>query len=237
MKMWQARGSHSRLTGLAMLAVSGAFLALAFLTGYSPFEMVALTSFVIGVFLISTELEPRVKLLPAAEGLTGSLAALSSELASRGFEGTAAYVPQDGNVAMQFRKPDGQERPLTLPSVGHGLAVALEREVGPLAEAEFSYVKAWVPRALEKGLGLAESAKLDSKDGRVEVTLRRPYVRPLCGSEEFNKTVCCRFGCPLVSSLGEVLALSSEAEVTYRGCNYDHKTQTSTATFSMEGKS
>jgi hypothetical protein len=216
-----------------MLVVSGAFLSFAFLTNYTLFEMVALVSFVMGVFLITTELEPRVKLLPAAEGLAGPLLALSNDLTLRGYEGTAAYVPREGGVAMQFRTQGGAE-PLTLPPVGHGLAAALEREVGPLADVEFSYVADWVPRAFERGLGLAARVKLNSKGGSVEAALQRPYVRALCGSEEFSKKVCCRFGCPLVSSLGEVLAASSGAEVAYNGCIYDYKSQTSTATFTVE---
>ncbi|MDG6903965.1 MAG: hypothetical protein JRM96_03540 [Nitrososphaerota archaeon] len=235
MKMWQARGSHSRLTGLAMLVVSGAFLSFAFLTNYTLFEMVALVSFVMGVFLIATELEPRVKLLPSAEGLVGPLLALSSGLAAHGFEGTAVYVPQEGGVVMRFKK-QGEAGSSAMPPVGHGLAVALEREIGPLADAKFSYVSNWVPKAVEKGLGLADRVTIDYKDGRVDATLKRPYVRTLCGNEGFNKQVCCRFGCPLVGSLGEILAASSGTEVAYQGCIYEHRSQTSTATFKMENK-
>jgi len=230
-KMWQARGTHSRYTGVVMLGISGVLLALAFLTAYSPFELVAIVSFVMGVFLISAELEPRVKLIPSVESLMGPLVALSEDLVLRGFDGKAIYAPKEGAVVMQFLQTKPAEEILSLVPVGRGLVLSLERELGPLGKAEFSYLKTWVPKALEKGLGLTEAAKITAEEGRVEVDFLRPYVRPLCVNKDFNNKVCSKFGCPLVSSMGELLALSNGKEVRYFGCHYENRMETASATF------
>jgi hypothetical protein len=233
-RMWEARSSHSRSTGLALLGLSGVFLALSFLTAFTPFEILALVSFVVGVFLISVELEPRTKLLPSAESLMGPLLALARDLEARGFGGSAVYVPRSGGVTMRVTKNDGSSGPLELVPVGKGIVVSVEREVGSLKDAEFSYLRAWVPKAFEKGLSLAEGARIDSRDGRFEASFDRPFVRPLCVREEFNQKVCGTLGCPLVSSVGEILASSTGKEVAYHGCSYDRIRQTSHAVYELK---
>lgn len=246
-RMWEARSSHSRSTGVALLGLSGVFLALSFLTSFVAFEILALVSFVVGVFLISVELEPRTKLLPSAESLMGPLLALAGDLEARGFGGNVVYVPRNEGVTMRVTKKNEKEEsgrvrkknnrtsdPLELLPVGRGIVVSVEREIGSLKDAEFSYLKAWVPKAFEKGLSLAEGARIDSRDGGFDALFDRPFVRPLCVREEFNQKVCGTIGCPLVSSVGEILASSTGKEVAYRGCSYDRMRETSHAVYELK---
>lgn len=233
-RMWEARSSHSRSTGMALLGTSGVFLALSFLTAFAPFEILALVSFVVGVFLISVELEPRVKLLSSAESLMGPLLALTGDLKARGLEGSATYVPGERGVTMSFSSRDGSSDPLDLVPVGRGLVVSVEREVGSLKDAEFTYVKDWVPKAFEKGLNVVERATLNLKDWKVEASFNRPFVRPLCVNDDFNEKVCARVGCPLVSSVGEIIASSTGKQVAYHGCSYDRMAETSRAMYELK---
>ncbi|MDA4126956.1 MAG: hypothetical protein OK452_07115 [Thaumarchaeota archaeon] len=231
--MWQARASHSRYTGLALLAVCGAFLAIAFLTAYVAFEMMAIASFIVGIFLIAFDLEPRIKLLTSAEGLLGPLVALADNLEARGYDGKAIYVPGKEGTSMRVPSSQGLLEPFGMTPVGRGLAASIERELGAMRETEFSYVKEWVPRALESGLDVVERARIEARDGTVEATFEKPYVRPLCVKEDFNDRVCSRIGCPLVSSVGEILASSSGKEVHYLGCKYDRSAQIARASYRM----
>jgi hypothetical protein len=234
MRMWRERESHTRATGLMLLITSGALLAVSFVTGYPGFEVVSIVSFVAGVFLLASEAEATVKLLPSAEAELGPLLSLSGDLRARGFEGNATYVPQDdGQTVMQIgRKSGGGGDSTTLLPVGRGLVKSYERELGRLRDAEPGYVQTWLPRVLVKGLGLTEGAKIKvSESGDAKAVLRRPFVRPLCVREDFNVSVCALFGCPLVSSVGEALATSEKRKVLYLGCDYDRLTQTATAAF------
>lgn len=233
-KMWEARSSHSRSTGLAFLGISGVFLAVSFLTSFAPSEILAIASFVVGVFLISVELEPRVKLVPSAESLFGPLLALSNDLAARGFDGNTTYASRPEGVTMRVSRNDGSPDYLDIEPVGRGLSDSIEREVGPLKDAEFSYVMTWVPKAIEKGLDLADEVKIRLKEGTISVDFDRPFVRPLCVREDFNRKVCRSVGCPLVGSLGEILALSTGNNVEYHGCTYDRSTEASHALYELK---
>lgn len=233
-KLWQSRARHSRSTGVAFLFLSGAFLALSFVAAYSPFEAVAIIAFVMGAFLISSELEATVKVTPSAEGLLGPLLALSDELAAKGAVGGAYYVPGEGGTMMEFRS-EGIYSGQKMVPVGKGLAASFEREIGPLKEVGLPYVQTWFPKAVTKGAGLAEKANVKAGGNRVSATFGRPYVRSLCVRPEFNQKVCGSIGCPLVSSLGEVLAVSSGKSVHYLGCSYDPIKETSLASYEIEG--
>src|SRR5260370_38903201 len=100
-----------------------------------------------------------------------------------------------------------------------------------MQDAAIEYVKAWLDRLMVKGLGLAEAVKMDVHDGTAKLTLRRSVMRPLCVREDFNEKVCMRIGCPLVSSFGEIMALSTGKEVTFHGCEYDRRKEVSTAKY------
>jgi hypothetical protein len=230
--MWQARSRNSRSTGIILLIFSAAFLAASFLSAYSPFEIVAIISFVFGVFLISSGLEAKVKLIPSAESVLGPMLAIAGDLAKRGFNGRVEYVPVDGEeTVMKIGRESPSSETEVLVPVGRGLAASYERELGPMKDAEIEYVKAWLPRLMVKGLGLAEAVKIDVHDGTSKLTLRRSVMRPLCVREDFNEKVCMKIGCPLVSSVGETMASSTRKDVTFHGCEYDRLKEVSTAKY------
>ena len=235
MKMWQARAGRSRTVGIALLALSGVLLAASFVTQFSGFELTALASFIIGVFLISVELEPRVKLVTSSLSLKGPLLALSRYLERQGFDGKAAYVPDERGITMQVSSGAEPSNILTVDPVGEGLAESLERELGPLKDIGQAYIRTWVPKAIEKGLGLAEKASLSIEANEVRATFHRPYVRSLCVDENFNRRVCDRIGCPLVSSVGEVTAVATGMKVYFLGCHYEGTKETSVASYKIEG--
>jgi hypothetical protein len=231
-KMWQARSRNSRSTGIILLIFSAAFLAASFLSAYSPFEIVAIISFVFGVFLISSGLEAKVKLIPSAESVLGPMLAIAGDLAKRGFNGKAEYVPVDGGeTVMQVGREPSSGETETLVPVGRGLAASYERELGPLKDVDPEYIRTWLPRLMVKGLALAEVAKIAVSDGTTKLSLRRSVMRPLCVREDFNEKVCRKIGCPLVSSVGETMASSTRKEVTFHGCEYDRLKEVSTAKY------
>lgn len=232
-RLWQSRARRSRSTGVAFLFISGAFLALSFVAGYSPFEAVAIVAFVMGAFLISTELESTVKVTPSAESLLGPLYALSGVLEAKGMGGSAFYVPGESGTVMEFRSEGGDSKERLVP-VGRGLSVAFEREIGPLKDVGLPYVQTWVPKAITKGVGLAAKAKVKAEGNSASAAFERPYVRSLCVRPDFRERVCSKTGCPLVSSVAEVLAVSTGKEVHYLGCGYEALKETSLATYEIE---
>jgi hypothetical protein len=231
-RMWQARSSNSKPTGIILLIISAILLGAAFLSAYSAFEVVAIISFVFGVFLISSGLESKVKLIPSAESVLGPMLAIADDLSRRGFNGGAEYLATDkeGTIMKVGTEPSSDESETLVP-VGRGLAASYEREVGPMKDAEMTYIKTWVPKVMVKGLALAESAKLGFRDGSAKLTLRRSTMRPLCVREDFNEKVCMKIGCPLVGSVGEILATATGKEVAFHGCVYDRLKETSTAKY------
>ena len=231
--MWQSRASHSRATGLLLLLVSGIMLAVSYLTRYTLFEVVSIASFVLGVILIASELESKVKLVPSAASLVGPLLAFAQQLSDNGLNGKATYVPSREGVEMRIGSGSGGAMPVSLPPVGRGLFEAYERELGPLRERGASYIETWIPRVLVDGLGIVEDAKIKVGGDAVEVKFRGPFVRPLCVRRDINEKICGRVGCPLVSSMGESLAASLTKSVTHIGCTYDTPSQTSVARFSI----
>ena len=52
--------------------------------------------------------------------------------------------------------------------------------------------------------------------------------------EEFNVKVCTTIGCPLVSSVGEVLASSTGEDAGFLGCAYDPIKEISTAKYRIK---
>jgi len=222
---------------MVLLIVSAAFLATAFLAASSYFEIMSIISFISGVYLISSGLETNVKLIPSAESVYGPLLALSEDLAKRGFNGNAEYVAKEGGqTTMEVHRELAVGATETLVPVGRGLVTSYERELGPLKDAEMEYVRAWIPRVMVKGLALAEAAKMDVHDETAQLTLGRSVMRPLCVREDFNEKVCAHIGCPLVGSIGEVLALSAGKNVAFLGCRYDPLKESSTAKYGIKNE-
>ena len=220
-----------------MLVASGTALAIAFVTSLPAFEVIAIISFVGGVFLLASGMEATVKLVPSAESNLGPLLALAEQLRARGLGGKASFVPKrDGEIEMIFGDDGSRAERAPVVPIGSGLVASYERQLGPLGSSERGYVRSWLPRAIVKGLGLADSCRLEfDEKGGAKAILERPFVRPLCVREDFNDKVCRAFGCPLVNSIGEVLAMSENNKVTYCGCEYSRLDETAVAVFSING--
>lgn len=234
--MWQSRASHSRATGVVLIAVSGLLLATSYLTAYTLFEIASIGAFIFGVILIASEVEAKVKLIPSAESILGPLLAFSDSLVERGLNGKALYVPSEEGVLMQIGTEEEEGDPVSFVPVGRGLFESYERELGALNERGGAYVKTWIPRVLVDGLGIVEDAKFDATKEIWRAELRKPFVRPLCVRGDVNEKVCGKFGCPLVSSIGEALSSSLGKPVQHLGCSYDTLAETASAKYSIRNE-
>ena len=227
--MWQSRASHSRAVGIVLLITSGLLLTSSYLTRYTLFEVSSIASFVFGLILLASELEPRVKLIPSAQSQLGPLLVFSTFLEKNGLDGKALYIPSSQGVKMEFQSERNGRETIALPTLGTGLYETYEKELGPLEDRGKEFVQSWIPRVLVDGLELVREAKIELKDGAAETTLKGPYVRPLCVRAEVNERICRQVGCPLVSSINEALASSLGVTVEHDGCVYDTASQTSTS--------
>ena len=228
-RMWQARGSHSRGVGIVLLFTSGMLMAISYLTRYTLFEVSSIASFVFGLILLASELEPKVKLIPSAESQLGPLLAFSDVLKASRLDGKARFISSSDGVRMEFGTEAQDGNVATFQPLGKGLYDAYERELGPLKDRGKEFVETWLPRVLVDGLELAQDAKITVSDGMAETKIRGPYVRPLCVRHEVNERICRKVGCPLTSSISEALASSLAMEIEHGGCSYDPATQTSSS--------
>src|SRR5712692_169121 len=147
-RMWQSRGSHSRAVGIVLLITSGLLMATSYLTRYTLFEVSSIASFVFGLILLASEIEPKVKLIPSAESQLGPLLAFSNVLKAGGLEGKAWFVSSSHGVRMEFRTEGHDENVVSFPPLGKGLYDAYERELGPLKDGGKDFAETWLPRVL-----------------------------------------------------------------------------------------
>jgi hypothetical protein len=217
------RGS-SRVLGVTLILTSALLFVAAFVTSFLPFELGSLISFVLGVALLAVELEPRVRLSVAAEGMQGYIHAMDGALHAANAEGKATYVPHKNQATMAFEVGAGNSR-LELPQVGAGLNDEFLKQLGDMEEKGLDYFSMWVPKALVDNLAAAEDVKVARDGDRVSVTMSKPFVRRLCVDPFVNANVCCRMGCPLAGAVAGALAVTTGKEVRFDICSYDPKAQ------------
>jgi hypothetical protein len=239
MKLWHSRNSFARPLGLAMLALSSAFfLGAAYLPNQTILEVTSATAFIFGVMLLASDIEQKVKLLPASASLYGPTIAFS-QLADRGTEKfKAVFRPtsntvegkgEGGMMSLVAEEPAGGVD-LDVPSVGDGLVTVYERELGSLQGKDREYLTTWLPRVMTQALGLAEKVKIEELDGVLKSTMVRPFVRALCIKESMQSNVCCATGCALAASIGQSFARALDRDVAHVSCTYDPIAQTATST-------
>jgi hypothetical protein len=218
------RTGGSRILGVALIVTSILLFAVAFVTGFLPFELASLISFVLGVALLAVELEPRVRLALAADGMLGYLRSLDGALRALGLTGKATYLPH-GNQVKMFMVQEATGSSLELPPVGSGIQDELVGELGDISEKGMGFFKLWVPKTLMDGLSASDDVKVSEEGPKVEVTMTKPFVRRLCVDPFVTANVCFRMGCPLAGAVAQSLAVTTGKEVRFEGCAYDPKTQ------------
>ena len=224
--------SSSRILGVALVASSAALFLVAFVTGFLPFEIASLIAFVLGIALLAVELEPRVRLTVAADGMLGYLRALDGALKALGVTGKATYVPQGSGVTMAMAQEGAYQR-VTLPAVGDGLYQEIAGELGEMDQKGLGFFDLWIPRVLVDNLSMTDEVKIRREGGNLKVSMRRPFVRRLCVDPYVNANVCCRMGCPLAGAVAQVLASATGREVQFEGCTYDPKSQRAETTLTQ----
>ncbi|MDA4126816.1 MAG: hypothetical protein OK452_06410 [Thaumarchaeota archaeon] len=232
LRVWQARSARSRAAGLGLIIASGVLFVISSVSGTFAIEVASLSAFAVGVVLLAYEVEPRVKILPSALSLLGPLK-LSKELMKlEGLEGSATYIPSEGEVTMSFLSRITSNQ-FPVPPLGHGLYEAYEKELGGLLGKGLDYALFWLPRTIVDGLGLADRVEMKRRGTIVESKLTKPFVRPLCVNEFMTENYCGTMGCPLVASMAEALVNSTGKRVVHIGCRYDPSNQTATAIHSL----
>jgi len=227
------RTGSSRMLGLALIASSAVLYLVSFITGFLPFEVASLVSFVLGVGLLAVELEPRVKLSVAADGMVGYIRALNDTLRVLKVSGKATYVPRGGQVTMSMVQEGGPT--VELPTVSGGIYEEIVGELGDFNQKGEAYFDQWVPRVLVENLSMTDGVKISRAGGTVKVTMGRPFVRRLCVDPFVNSNVCCRMGCPLAGAVAQALAAATAKEVRFEGCTYDPKSRRAQTTLT-EGR-
>jgi len=229
------RTGSSRILGVALIITSAILLLVAFVTAFLPFEVASLLSFVLGIALLVVELEPRVRLTVAAEGMLGYLTALDSSLKAQKATGKATYVPMGAEVKMVIPK-EGEGSSLELPPVGLGLHNAMAKDLGEISQKGLGFFNNWIPRALVDILSVSDDVKVVAEGTNLKITMSRPFVRPLCINPYVNENVCCKMGCPLAGALAQSLAVTTGRDVYFENCTYDPQTQRAVTSLSL-GKS
>jgi hypothetical protein len=234
-RLWRARASHSRQAGLALVILSAALFAAAFLTSALIFEVGSVSSFVVGLSLLAYEAEPRVKLFPSMSSLIGPLMAVKDDLRRHNVAKAKAVFerspsPQSGRDLMSFVAGTNEEdeHRYSIPPLGEGLVHAYELELGDLTKLNVDEAKVWLPRVMVDGLGLADRVAMKSSGNEVTTVMEKPFVRILCVQDFMVDGLCQVSGCPLAASVGQALARASGKPVTHNGCTYDPVTQKAT---------
>jgi len=213
----------SRTLGIALIAVSAVLYLVSFITGFLPFEVASLVSFVLGVVLLAAELEPRVKLSISADGMLGYVRSFNEALKALRVTGGATYVPRGGEVTMAMALDGGLK--VELPPVGGAIYDEILRELGEIDQKGEAFFDLWIPRVLAENLSVASDAKISRQGASVRVSMGKPFVRKLCVDPFVNANVCNRMGCPLASAVAQALATTTGRDVQFEGCTYDPKTQ------------
>jgi hypothetical protein len=226
------RSSSSRILGIALIVTSVLLFAVAFATGFLPFELTSLVSFVLGVALLAVELEPRVRLTLAADGMLGYLLALDGALRALRLTGKATYVPLGDQVKMAMVQ-DGTGLSVDLPPVGGGLHDEMVEDLGQMNEKGLEFFRLWIPRTLTESLSAAGEVKVSAKGPQVEVSMAKPFVRRLCIDPFVTANVCCRMGCPLAGAVAQSLAVTTGKDVHFEKCEYDPVKQTAKTSLTL----
>jgi hypothetical protein len=227
------RAGGSRILGLALIASSAVLYLVSFITGFLPFEVASLISFVLGIALLAVELEPRVKLSTAADAMVGYVRSFNEALKALKVNGKATYIPRGGQVTMSMTQDGGP--PIEFPPVGGGIYENIAGELGEINQKGEAYFDLWVPKVLVENLSMADDVKVSRTGATVQVSMGRPFVRRLCVDPYVNTNVCCRMGCPLAGAVAQALAIATAKDVRFDGCTYEPKARRAQVTLT-EGR-
>jgi len=211
------------MLGLALIASSAVLYFISFITAFLPFEIAALAAFVLGVTLLAVELEPKVKLSIAADGMLGYARSFNDVLKAMKVEGKATYVPRGGQVTMSMAQDVTSK--VELPPVGGAIYEEILGELGDISQKGEAFFDLWMPRVLAENLSMTDSVKVSREGASVRVAMGKPFVRRLCVDPFVNANVCCRMGCPLAGGVAQALAAATARDVQFEGCTYDPRTQ------------
>jgi len=226
------RTGSSRILGVALIVTSVLLFAVAFVTGFLPFELASLVAFVLGVALLAVELEDRVRLDLAADSMVGYLRTLNGTLKSMRVSGKATYIPY-GNEVRMVMEQDGASSRVELPPVGSGIHDELVEQLGVLSDKGLEFFKLWIPKTLTDNLSTSDEVKVSGEGAQVEVSMSKPFVRRLCVDPFVNANVCCRMGCPLAAGVAQTLAVTTGKEVRFESCTYDPRSRTAKTSLTL----
>jgi len=229
------RAGSSRILGVALIVTSVLLFAVASVTGFLPFEIASLISFVLGVSLLAVELEPRVRFSLATDGMLGYLRSLDGTMKALRVMGQATFMPHGADVKMVMTQ-EATSSSIELPPVGSGLYQEIEDQLGDLDQKGIEFFKIWIPKTLVDNLAASDSVKVSEQGPRVEISMSRPFVRQLCVDPFVNANVCCRMGCPLAAGVAQALAAATRKDVHFENCTYEPKSQQAVTSLSL-GKS
>jgi len=227
LKLGRSTSFTPHLTGLLLLLLSAALLAVAYAASSAIIEASSIASFAFGLALVLSGGTPKVNLYPANEGLRGPLLSLSRLAREKVGEFRETFL--NGGEWSTLRATDSKSGAITVEPIGAAMVRDYERELGSLRGVGMDELKTWLPMMITDKLGLASGMKMSRKGNTVVTTLSRPYVRTLCIDEEMAKEVCSCMGCPLVASVGESLARALKQDVVHVSCTFDPSTQTANA--------
>jgi hypothetical protein len=233
--LWKARARRSRIAGRVYLVLSAFFLILSYFTRYLLFEVIAIISLLLGVALTFVSLEKYVKLSVLNESSASLLSSLSDLIENSKVHGKAVYIPTSSKTLVFIPKDEYQdnevdyseikgikldERGVVMSSPGMFLKRLYERELGCNAENfDLPYLIEWIPRILVDNLKIAEKMEIAKRNDAIQVKLIGPIFSRLCEEKRIG-LACKTIGCPVCSSIGDILAQSARRVVFYKGCEY-----------------
>jgi hypothetical protein len=239
----------SRIIGLIFLILSLFFFLLAFQTRYILFEIVSVLCLFFGAALTLLNVERSVKMKTCNTILLSATSAFWQIVEHLKIQGTISYLPPTPkyNKVRIFINPEANPslplkiiksrgislvKDTILPAFGAEIVNFYQNHLGNLNEIELSSFLDQLPRILTDELEIADKVEINTTQNEITFIIKGYEVGNFC-ARSVSDNFCERFPCPLISSIGESLAILTKRIIFYSGCKFHPPSSTSKVKFLM----
>ncbi len=229
-EVWRLRGRRSRATGTILFFLGALLIALGFLTGFGAFEATAILSLSIGAVLMYTSAEPYVKMRVANSVGISSFKAFAQllQLESSSVKPVFWFNKETSRFSITLQEnttptlhhvSPSTDKERSIPVSGELLLENIRKELDASDTFQLEQILTLLPRTLVYGVGLCERIEVRRQADSIEVKMWDMSFKHFCMDQEV-RSLCCRFGCPINSSIASIIALYSTDPIVAEGCTY-----------------
>jgi hypothetical protein len=236
--LYKRIGERQKAAGLGFVAASVVFLLLSVPLKSVVLEIDSVVSFAVAAILLLKENRSKVQ-SRVLTAVVSSLGTTIAELSSRAGS-SYLYAPLGNTVSdvVVLGKPEsstnagaGGEFQIVPP--GKGLAELFARESEGVSITRES-LNNLIPSVINENFGLAEAAEVTSRNGRVEVLLRKPAIFCSCQKDESKSNGV--VGCTISSFLAVLYSFGSQGPLSLDRCVTDLEARTWKISMALEVK-